>query len=158
MGNLDLKRLKAFGDAFVRKLIFNSDASSSEFMQILIQLSKENSVEINIQDYEYYLPQNIRFLDIKSTDNLETFSVSFYGSILSENGFEVPYIDSSSASKKFESKPNKKFGVITHIEVSYKYLFEYLDGYIFGISSKLLISFVINFIYSFSLITFIFPQ
>ena len=120
MGNLDLKRLKAFGDAFVRKLIFNSDASSSEFMQILIQLSKENSVEINIQDYEYYLPQNIRFLDIKSTDNLETFSVSFYGSILSENGFEVPYIDSSSASKKFESKPNKKFGVITHIEVSYK--------------------------------------
>lgn len=120
MGVLDLKRLKAYGDTFVRKLILNSDASSSEFMQMLIQLSKENAVEINIQDYEYYLPQNIRFLDIKSTDNLETFSVSFYGSILSENGFEVPYIDSSSASKKFESKPNKKFGVITHIEVSYK--------------------------------------
>ena len=120
MGNLDLKRLKAYGDAFVRKLILNSDASSSEFMQILIQLSKENAVEINIKDYEYYLPQNIRFLDIKSTDNLDTFSVSFYGSILSENGFEIPFIDSSSASKKFESKPNKKFGVITHIEVSYK--------------------------------------
>ena len=64
MGNLDLKRLKAYGDAFVRKLILNSDASSSEFMQILIQLSKENSVEINIQDYEYYLPQNIIFLKL----------------------------------------------------------------------------------------------
>lgn len=120
MGNLDLKRLKAYGDAFIHKLILNSNTNSTPFLQILIELSKENIASINIQDYEYYLPENIRFLDAKSTKGLDTFSVSFYGSIISENGFEVPYIDSSSSSKKFESKPNKKFGVITHIEVSYK--------------------------------------
>lgn len=120
MGNLDLKRLKAYGDAFIHKLILNSNTNSTPFLQILIELSKENIASINIQDYEYYLPENIRFLDAKSTKGLDTFSVSFYGSIISENGFEVPYIDSSSSSKKFESKPNKKFGVITHIEVFYK--------------------------------------
>jgi hypothetical protein len=122
MANLDLKRLKAYGDAFIHKLILNSNASSTQFMQILIELSKENMASINIQDYEYYQPENIRFLDVKNANGSDTFSVSFYGSIMSENGFEVPYIDSSSSSKKFESKPNKKFGVITHIEVSYNSL------------------------------------
>lgn len=124
MANLDLKRLKAYGDTFIHKLIRNNNANSTQFMQILIELSKENIATINIQDYEYYKPENIRFLDVKPNNNLDTFSVSFYGTVMSENGFEIPYIDSSSSSKKFESKPNKKFGVITHIEVSYKSLSE----------------------------------
>jgi len=120
MGDLDLKRLKTYGDAFIRKLITNTNSNHSQFMSLIVSLIKENLITINIQDFEYYLPQNIRFLDIIPNKDLDTFSISFYGSVLSQNGFEVPFIDSSSASKIFQSKPNKKFGVITHIEVSYK--------------------------------------
>ena len=126
MKDLDLKRLRAYGDSFVEKLIQNSNISSSEFMSKLIDFSKDNSVIINLQDYEYYLPQNIRFIDVKLDDksNSESFALSVYGSILSDNEFEVPYIDTTLGSKKFKSKSNKKFGFIAHLEVSYKYLNE----------------------------------
>ena len=117
MGDLDLKRLKAYGDSFVKKLIYSNKASYSEFISTLI----ESSSDIDIKDYEYYFPQQIRFLDVVeaiSDDNLKSFCVSLYGSIVSNEILEIPFTPSS-ASKKFTSKENKKFGFVMHIEVSF---------------------------------------
>lgn len=121
MENLSLDRLKKYGKDLIKKIITYDTLDSSETMYLFLELYKNKDLDFKILDFEYYLPESIRFFDTSNESSHSSFSISMYGTIKSNIGLNlsVPYIDSK-GSKTFEANISKGIGFISHIEVYYE--------------------------------------
>jgi hypothetical protein len=118
MKQINLNDLENKGSEFVKKVITNSNQlNSSDFLKRIIDLIRKDIVQINIQEFEYYLPKQIRFIDSnKIISDKETFGLSVFGSVLLNENMSIPLLDSEDNFISFE---DKKFNFILHLEVSY---------------------------------------
>ena len=118
MKQINLNDLENKGSEFVKKVITNSNQlNSSDFLKRIIDLIKKNIVEIDIQEFQYYLPKQIRFIDSnKIISDKQTFGLSVFGSVLLNENMSIPLLDSEDNFVSFDAK---KFNLILHLEVSY---------------------------------------
>ena len=95
MKQINLNDLENKGSEFVKKVITNSNQlNSSDFLKRIIDLIKKNIVEIDIQEFQYYLPKQIRFIDSnKIISDKQTFGLSVFGSVLLNENMSIFVID-----------------------------------------------------------------
>jgi hypothetical protein len=135
MKQINLNDLENKGSEFVKKVITNSNQlNSSDFLKRIIDLIKKDIIEIDIQEFQYYLPKQIRFIDSnKIISDKETFGLSVFGSVVLNENMSIPLLDSEDNFISFE---DKKFNFILHLEVSYNQLgkneIDVINIYTFG--------------------------